>query len=402
MSETRPIELPPLALYVHLPWCRRKCPYCDFSSYVAESALPERLYVDALLADLEAELPRAAGREVASVFVGGGTPSLFSPAEVARLMAGIRARVALAPEAEVTLEANPGTLECQPFAGFRAAGVNRISLGAQSFQAAALAALGRIHGPGDTLAAVLELKAAGFGNFNLDLMHGLPGQTQALAREDLEAALGQGAPHLSYYQLTLEPGTPFARHPPVLPDEDEIAEREVAAHAQLEAAGYERYEISALARPGHRCRHNLNYWEYGDYLGIGAGAHGKLSSAEGIERREKPRHPQTYLKATLETRSLPPPRAIPPAERPFEFWLNALRLREGATARSFEARTGLLFSSIAAVIEREVGRGLLSVSEGRVAPTPAGWRFLNDLQAAFLPASPRARGGRAIPAPSPA
>jgi putative oxygen-independent coproporphyrinogen III oxidase len=402
-AERCELRAPPLSLYVHLPWCVRKCPYCDFSSYVRSSqGVPEALYVKALLQDLDEELPRVQGRSIDTIFLGGGTPSLFGPESLATLLAGVRARVAVAPNAEITMEANPGTLECGRFAGYRAAGINRVSLGAQSFSSAALAALGRIHGPQDTLAAITELKTAGLANFNLDLMHGLPGQSGEGALEDVLTALRTDAPHVSYYQLTLEPGTPFARHPPALPDEDELEERERLAQAELARAGYARYEISALARPGAECRHNRNYWEYGDYLGIGAGAHGKCTheSRQTIERSEKLRNPDAYLRAAHEARALGTRIAVAERERPFEFMLNALRLARGCTAQEFEARTGLAFVGVAATVDRLAERRLLRLEEGRIAPTAQGWRFLNDLQAEFLPEWPAQRADASVAGPS--
>jgi oxygen-independent coproporphyrinogen-3 oxidase len=401
---------PPLALYVHLPWCVRKCPYCDFNSHVHRGALPEDAYVDALLADLDAD--RAAhlrydARAVQTVFLGGGTPSLFRPESLARLFAGLRARLPFAPDAEITMEANPGTVEHGRFDGYRDAGVNRVSLGAQSFGAAQLAALGRIHAADDTTRAVGELRGAGLHEFNLDLMYALPAQDLAAALHDLDRALALGPTHLSHYQLTLEPGTAFHHRPPELPDEDVAFEMQQAAAARLEGAGLRRYEVSAWSRPGHECRHNLNYWEYGDYLGIGAGAHGKLTVGGTILRTTKTRQPREYLANAAAGEGLGTVEEIPAAERPFEFMLNALRLQAGFDLPSFESRTGLPAASVLPTLERLAGRGLMSgAGEARWRATALGQRFLNDLQAAFLPsrrspAAAAAPAGEGLPGYSP-
>ncbi len=376
---------PPLSLYVHLPWCVRKCPYCDFNSHELRTARPDPAYVDALLADFEAELPSVGNRRIETVFLGGGTPSLFAADEVARLIGGLRARAPFASDAEITLEANPGTVERGTFAGYRAAGINRVSLGAQSFDAAALRAIGRIHSPRETLAAVEELHAAGLENFNLDLMYALPGQTPDRALADVVAACALGPAHVSHYQLTLEPGTPFHARPPVLPDEDAAWTMQVECVRALADAGYRQYEVSAYAREGARCRHNLNYWEFGDYLGIGAGAHGKVSVElpEGVWRSVKPRMPGAYVAAaTAGRRGERTP--IAPADLPFEFLLNALRLVDGFDRARFEERTGLGIDRIAAALERAGRRGLLDVRPDGWRPTELGQRFLNDLQAEFL------------------
>jgi oxygen-independent coproporphyrinogen-3 oxidase len=383
-------------LYLHLPWCRRKCPYCDFNSHVTES-IPAARYVAALLAELAREAPRVAGRTVSSVFLGGGTPSLFSPDSIATLLSGIGARVALTGDVEITLEANPGTLECGRFAGYRAAGITRVSLGAQSFAAHQLRLLGRIHGPDDTRRAAAELRGAGFSNFNLDLMHGLPEQTAAQAVEDIFAALALDPPHLSHYQLTIEPGTAFFRRPPPLPEEDEAAESEAAAHARLRMAGFERYEISAWARPGARCRHNLNYWQFGDYLGLGAGAHGKITDAERqrIWRTENPRQPERYMSG-VESGSDPGTRLpVEGRDLPFEFMLNALRLADGYSVAQFETRTGLAFSRIEPIVSEQARRGLLALAGSSITPTEFGWRFLNDVQLEYLPRSGSGPGSTA-------
>jgi oxygen-independent coproporphyrinogen-3 oxidase len=381
-------DLPPLALYVHLPWCVRKCPYCDFNSHVHKGDLPEAEYVAALLGDLDADLPLVAGRTVETVFFGGGTPSLFAAEHIDALLAGVRARLPLAPGAEVTLEANPGTVEHGRFAAYRDAGVNRVSVGAQSFGARQLALLGRIHAADDTARAVGELAAAGLANFNLDLMYALPEQTLEGAARDVSAALALGPAHLSYYQLTLEPGTVFHARPPPLPDEDLAEEIQVAMHARLAAAGFRRYEISAWARPGAECRHNLNYWLFGDYLGIGAGAHGKLSGVAGAEivRTVKTKQPREYLERACDGREQRVLAPVPAAARPFEFMLNALRLPQGFRRELFASRTGLALETLAPVLTLAAARGLLEEAGDRWRPTALGLRFLNDLQALFLPA----------------
>jgi len=385
----------PLSLYVHLPWCVRKCPYCDFNSHVHLGALPEAEYVAALLADLEADLPLAAGRRVESVFLGGGTPSLFAPETLATLLRGLQARVELAPDAELTLEANPGTIEHGRFVGYSQAGVNRVSLGAQSFGARQLAALGRIHAAADTARAVAELAAASLGNFNLDLMYALPEQSLADALADVEAALALAPRHLSHYQLTLEPGTPFHARPPALPDEDLAFEMQLATHTRLRSAGFAQYEVSAWARRGAECRHNLNYWRFGDYLGLGAGAHGKISDpiAGTILRTAKMSQPREYLARAARGAPLGSTAPVPVEQRPFEFMLNALRLTAGFGAADFEARTGLPLATVAAPLERLARRGLLAAAADGAwwRPTELGLRFLNDLQLAFLPALRRAK-----------
>ncbi len=382
---------PPLAVYLHLPWCVRKCPYCDFNSHAQAGPLAEDAYVDALLADLRSDLDLAAGRTAVSVFIGGGTPSLFSPAAIARLLAGLRAVLPLAPDAEVTLEANPGTVERGRFEGYAAAGVNRVSLGAQSFSAPALAALGRIHSPGDVEAAVADLRRAGLENFNLDLMYALPGQDLSGAVADVERAIALGPAHLSHYQLTLEPGTAFFHRPPALPGDDLALDMQLACQERIAAAGFTQYEVSAYARPGRECRHNLAYWRFEDYLGIGAGAHGKATTAAGVVRTERPRMPREYL-AQVAAGQAGSRRIVPRAELPFEFMLNALRLCSGFALTHFEQATGLPAATVAATIESLAGRGLLEPRPGaqgaQFRPTELGFRFLNDLQAAFLPGEP--------------
>ena len=373
-------SLPPLALYVHIPWCVRKCPYCDFNSHERAGDLPEKEYVEKLLADLEGLLPCVWGRRLVSVFIGGGTPSLFSPEAIDTLLSGVRARLVLEPEAEITLEANPGTVEAARFRGFRAAGVNRISIGVQSFDARMLAALGRIHGPDEARRAI-DAALASFDNVNIDLMYGLPQQTHEMASADVAVAARCGVPHVSAYQLTLEPNTVFWSKPPSLPEHDEAADMQLMVEEVLAAAGYEHYETSAFARPGRRCRHNLNYWEFGDYLGIGAGAHGKISFPDRITRHERAKQPREYLemKNTLAGEKL-----IEERELPFEFMLNALRLVEGFPVTLFEERTGLPVTSIQSELDKAEQAGLLERDWKRIRPSVRGQRFLNELLALFL------------------
>ena len=373
--------LPPLALYVHIPWCVRKCPYCDFNSHERTGDLPEREYIEQLFLDLEELLPSVWGRPITSVFIGGGTPSLFSPASVDSLLSGVRARLRLEPDAEVTLEANPGTVEAARFRGYRAAGVNRISLGVQSFDERMLAALGRIHGADEARRAI-ETALAAFENVNVDLMYGLPAQTLAMARADIAEAARCGAAHVSAYQLTIEPNTVFFSRPPSLPAHDECADMQLAVEEALAEAGYEHYETSAFARVGRRSRHNLNYWEFGDYLGIGAGAHGKISFPERITRHARAKQPAVYLQGN----SLVETRDIPVAEIPFEFMLNALRLVEGFPISLFTERTGLPLASIERQLQKAEEKGLVERDWRRVRPTERGRRFLNELLEGFLTA----------------
>lgn len=382
---------PPLALYVHLPWCVRKCPYCDFNSHVVPAAgLPERAYLAALLDDLEFAARDCAGRELVSVFFGGGTPSLFAAQSVGRVLERAGQLFRAVPDLEVTLEANPGTVERGRFADYRAAGVTRVSLGAQSFDDDRLAALGRIHSSRETLAAVAELRAAGLDNFNLDLMYALPSQTLEGALDDLEQALRLGPAHVSHYQLTLEPGTAFERRPPPLPDDEAAFAMQGACESRLAAAGFRQYEVSAYAAAGRECRHNLNYWRFGDYLGIGAGAHGKLTDpvAGAVVRTARVRQPGRYLAAETAAGRVEESRRVSADELAFEFFLNALRLVEGFDAALFESRTGLSWASVAGQVADAESRGLLRAEpQDRWTPTLLGRRFLNDLQASFLPAS---------------
>ncbi len=382
---------PPLALYVHFPWCVRKCPYCDFNSHTLNGELAQEPYLERLARDIEAQAQEVAGREIVSVFLGGGTPSLFSPDAIGRVLAGARRHLQFAADAEVTLEANPGTIERGRFGAYRAAGVNRVSLGAQSFDAATLKALGRIHSPEETRRAAEELHAADLANFNLDLMYALPGQDVAAAQADVAQALALIPAHLSHYQLTLEPGTLFAARPPPLPD-DEVAVHMLSACAQhLEAAGFAQYEVSAYARSGRECRHNLNYWNFGDYLGVGAGAHGKLTFADRgqIVRTVQPREPRRYLAAadTALTRQV-----IATHELPFEFMLNALRLPGGFTWADFTGRTGLSADAVSDRIGSLTARGLLESTPEGCRPSPRGLRFLNDVLLEFLPESSKMAG----------
>jgi len=375
--------LPPLALYVHIPWCVRKCPYCDFNSHERNGALPEQAYVQRLVSDIESLLPSVWGRRIASVFIGGGTPSLFSPDSIDALLSAVRARLVLEPGAEITLEANPGMVEAGRFRGFREAGVNRISVGVQSFDRAMLARLGRIHSAAEARRAI-DAALASFDNVNLDLMYGLPGQTPDMARADIAQGIACGVPHLSAYQLTIEPNTVFWRERPALPEHDRCADMQVSAEEALAAAGYEHYETSAFAKPGMRCRHNLNYWEFGDYLGIGAGAHGKVSFPDRVTRHERIKQPRDYL----EKNTLAGEKTVAPSELPFEFMLNALRLVEGFEVKLFGERAGLPLSTIEAGLEKAEAKGLLERNWRRIRPTPRGQRFLNELLELFLPDRP--------------
>jgi len=388
----------PLALYVHMPWCVRKCPYCDFNSHQLKSASPPSDYIDALIRDFDSELPGLEGRRIDTVFFGGGTPSLFRPDEFARLLAALRQRIAFATDAEITLEANPGTVERGLFAGYRDAGITRVSLGAQSFVPSALERLGRIHTPEDTHRAVEELRGAGIDNFNLDLMYALPQQGLEQAVADVRTAVSLRPAHISYYQLTLEPGTVFHSRPPTLPDEDAAWAIQTECQRILAAEGFEQYEVSAYAKRGARCRHNLNYWLFGDYVGLGAGAHGKITARapDRILRTEKPKQPRDYLGRLRALPAAPgstPPKCPSPigernfiaaADLPFEFMLNALRLNEGFEMRDFECRTGLPFRSVEPALRRAGDRGLIEAEAGRWRPTEVGARFLNDLQSSFL------------------
>ncbi len=377
---------PPLALYVHLPWCVRKCPYCDFNSHAVRGDLPEARYLDALARDLEGALPSVWGREVGSIFIGGGTPSLFSAEGIDRLLQTARMLLRVSPLAEVTLEANPGTFEAARFRAYRDAGVNRLSLGVQSFAAQHLRALGRIHDAREAIAAA-ETAAGLFDEVNLDLMYALPGQTLAQARADVDQALALAPTHLSVYHLTLEPNTPFAAEPPPLPDDDLAADMQQQLEERLGEAGYHHYETSAFARPGHECRHNLNYWTFGDYLGVGAGAHAKISAHDRIERAARTRHPRAYMDALAagDGGHIASTRVLEPADRLFEFMMNALRLDAGFDLALFERRTGLPARAAEAGLAAAQRRGLIEREGDRIRPSAVGRRFLNDLLREFLP-----------------
>jgi putative oxygen-independent coproporphyrinogen III oxidase len=388
------LTLPPLALYVHMPWCVRKCPYCDFNSHAAPEHVPQAQYIDTLLQDLQSDLPAVQARPLTSIFFGGGTPSLFEPEQIARLLEGVRREIAFADPIEITLEANPGTIEHGRFSGYRDAGINRVSLGAQTFNEEQLRLLGRIHGQHDIARAVEELRQAGIDNFNLDLMYGLPAQTLPQALQDLESALALRPAHLSHYQLTLEPGTVFYHRPPPLPDPDDSWQMQVECQALLAARGFEQYEVSAYARSGRRSRHNLNYWQFGDYIGIGAGAHGKLTMLEGanaIIRTTRVRQPREYMSRTADRRVVEV-REVAADDLPFEFMLNALRLMDGFSEAEFEERTGLPFVTLASTIAAARRKGWLEQDEPtHWRPTEDGQRFLNDVQELFLPMNRAAR-----------
>jgi oxygen-independent coproporphyrinogen-3 oxidase len=378
---------PPLSLYVHVPWCVRKCPYCDFNSHPLRGGLPEDQYVAALIADLESALPLVRGRRIVSVFFGGGTPSLLSAAGIDTLLAAIRARLPLVPDAEITLEVNPGAVEAGKFADFRAAGVNRLSLGIQSFDSRHLEALGRIHGAREARQAT-ALAARHFDDFSLDLMYGLPGQASAQAVADVAQALAFAPGHLSCYQLAIEADTAFAASPPALPDPDRCADMQEAIEEKLVESGFVHYETSAFARPGHSCRHNLNYWTFGDYLGIGAGAHGKLTLHDGkaweVRRQVRWKAPRRYMDETAAGRPSQEAFAVDADDLPFEFMMNALRLNEGFAAALFEARTARPLAAVEAVLRRAEDDGLLVRDAARIAPTRRGQRFLNRLLQMFL------------------
>ncbi len=382
--------LPPLSLYVHLPWCIKKCPYCDFNSHEwrgpQDARSVQEAYIDALLADLEASLPLIWGRSVHTIFLGGGTPSLFAPDAIDRLVGGLRARLRLTADVEITLEANPGTFEKDRFKAFRQAGITRLSIGVQSFNDAHLKALGRVHDRAQALAAVNEA-AQVFDTFNLDLMYALPGQTLAQLSEDVAAALSFAPPHLSIYHLTIEPNTLFAKHPPALPEDDEAYAMMDRITERTAAAGLGRYEVSAYARPGHACAHNLNYWQFGDYLGIGAGAHSKLSFAHRIVRQVRYREPQRYVQQAMQGEPVSQSEEVAREALPFEFMLNALRLKEGFALSDYMERTGLALTSIQRGLKEAEQKGLIGRDWTRVWPTERGFDFLSDLQALFLPQS---------------
>jgi len=368
---------------VHIPWCVRKCPYCDFNSHEPRNELNENAYVQALFADLEQEVPKIWGRRVESVFIGGGTPSLFSPEAIANLVSGLRARLNLLPDAEITMEANPGTVEQQKLVGFRQAGINRLSLGVQSFNSNHLKSLGRIHNRDEAITAAERARDAGFDNLNLDLMFGLPGQSIEQAVVDINQAIALAPDHISLYQLTIEPNTLFHHQPPVLPSDDDIWSMQEALQARLSESGYEQYETSAYAKPGHRCRHNLNYWQYGDYLGIGAGAHGKISFADRITRTRKTRHPQRYIEQAA-TEEVSTAENVAADEVMLEFMMNALRLTEGFAPERISERSGLPISNILGELEQAEAKGLVERDPTWIRPTETGKRYLNDLLQIFI------------------
>jgi len=383
--------LPPLALYIHFPWCEKKCPYCDFNSHQIKDpsshltgGFDEQRYINALITDLETELPNIWGRQVHSIFIGGGTPSLLSAAGMDQLLCAVRARVNLEPDAEITMEANPGSVETEKFAGFAKAGINRVSLGIQSFQDEQLKALGRIHNGAEAKKAV-EIALANFKSVNLDLMYGLPNQSLEAARSDMETALSFKTPHLSFYNLTLEPNTYFANFPPKLPSDDEIDAIFEQNLDLLTKAGYKRYEVSAYAQKDQECKHNLNYWRFGDYIGIGAGAHGKISYPGKVTRQVRERHPETYMQA-IETKgnALMESREITAKDLPFEFMLNVLRLSGGVDTNTFSERTGLPLSVISKSLDQATKKGLLDENPSKLKATDQGLRYLNNLQELFL------------------
>ncbi len=386
------LQEPPLSLYIHVPWCLRKCPYCDFNSHALVDAIDEGAYVEALLRDLDfnMEIDKGSGpllkdRELISIFIGGGTPSLLSGEAINRLLRGIQSRLVFAPDIEITIEANPGAVDQGHFARYRQAGVNRLSIGAQSFDQEQLQALGRIHGPEEIVAAVETARAAGFTNLNLDIMYGLPDQDLDGALADVAQAISIGPEHISYYQLTIEPNTMFHADPPATPDDELVWEIESTCHALLEADGYIQYEVSGFAQEGRQCRHNRNYWEFGDYLGIGAGAHGKISdtASDRVLRTHRPKRPGIYMEST-KTESYHIEQVVP-EDLALEFMLNALRLKQGFNPVLFEQRTGLSMREILPVLEMARERGLLEISDTLICPTRKGWEFLNELVALFLP-----------------
>ena len=377
----------PLSLYIHLPWCVRKCPYCDFNSHALGDTLQEQRYVQALLADLETDLPRTWGRRILSIFIGGGTPSLFSPEALDSLLSGLRARLPITANCEITMEANPGTVEQGRFNAYRETGINRLSLGIQSFNDAQLKALGRIHDATEAHRAIETAQKAGFENFNLDIMFGLPGQSLAEGLSDLDAALAHQPVHLSWYQLTLEPNTYFHVHPPTLPDEETIDLLFSQGQDRLADQGFAQYEVSAYAQPGRQCQHNLNYWEFGDYLGIGAGAHAKLTSPAdfSIERFQRIRDPEQYMQAAVQGSAISQQHVVKPADRAFEFMLNALRLSHGFSRQLFSERTGLEYSYIETRVSELADMGLISIEGDLLSPTEQGRRYLNEMTERFLP-----------------
>lgn len=387
MGSNSLLGLPPLSLYVHLPWCVRKCPYCDFNSHELRGELLQQDYVEALLRDLELELPLIWGRPVHSIFFGGGTPSLFSADQIGRLLEGFRGLLTLAPDVEITLEANPGTTERDSFSAYRAAGVNRVSLGVQSFNDDALKRLGRIHGRDEVFTALESIRRAEITNFNLDLMYALPGQSLEEALADIDRAISFEPAHISHYQLTIEPNTAFHVNRPLLPEDELAWDMQDHCAGKLGSAGYRQYEISAWSKVEKQCRHNLNYWSYGDFVGIGAGAHGKITvpAENGVRRRIRTRHPKSWMLSAGTGEVLADNRRLSADDRVFEFFLNQLRLREGVQIPQFEPRTGLPWSEVADRVTSLIDKGLLEEQGSRLAPTETGWRFVNDMQSVFLP-----------------
>ena len=379
--------LPPLSLYIHVPWCVRKCPYCDFNSHKSPDSLPEQDYIDAITRDLEQEIPSIWGRTVQTIFIGGGTPSLFSAEVYERLFSSLRALLPMSHNAEITLEANPGTFEQQRFADYKAIGINRLSIGVQSFNAQSLTVLGRIHDGQQAIKAVETAHKVGFENFNLDLMFGLPHQTAKTAKEDIETAIALSPSHLSYYQLTIEPNTLFHQQPPTLPDDDPIIDWQIESQQRMAKAGYRQYEVSAYAKDNQQCRHNINYWQFGDYLGIGAGAHGKVSDAakQSITRRSKQKQPQAYLSSAGPSDVILTNELIPSKDIGFEFMLNALRLTDGFPTLLFQQHTGLPISHIDKALQQAEQQGLITWDIQRICPTEKGQRYLNSLIELFLP-----------------
>jgi len=378
---------PPLSLYVHMPWCVRKCPYCDFNSHVAPEKLPAEQYLQALVADLEQDLPLVWGRPLGSIYFGGGTPSLFSADQIGTVLSAVRARLDLRPDIEITLEANPGTIEHDSFTAYAAAGINRVSLGVQSFDDDLLKCIGRIHGRQEIEQSLQSLKESGISNFNIDLMFALPGQSPAQSRQDIELAINAGPAHISFYQLTVEPNTAFAVQTPILPVDDLAWDMQQTGLDMLEAAGYGQYEISAFAQTGRQSRHNINYWRYGDFLAIGAGAHGKITlpAVGEVQRYAKHRHPKRYLQGMESGDWLAEKRLLSSEDRVFEFFLNQLRLKRGVHMDDFSARTGLSWQVVESRVQQAIDKGLLEVCDQRIMPTGLGWKFVNDIQQMFLP-----------------
>jgi putative oxygen-independent coproporphyrinogen III oxidase len=378
---------PPLSLYVHMPWCVRKCPYCDFNSHTAPEKPPAEEYIEALVADLEQDLPLVWGRPVQSIYFGGGTPSLFSADQIETFLSAARARLDLRPDVEITLEANPGTIERDSFPAYAQAGINRVSLGVQSFENSLLESVGRIHGRNEIEKSLCSLQAAGISNFNIDLMYALPGQSPEQAISDIQLAIEAGPAHISLYQLTIEPNTAFAAQPPPLPDQDIAWDMQQAGLEMLESNAYGQYEISAFSKKEKQSRHNMNYWRYGDFLAIGAGAHGKITSAADgqVKRYAKHRHPKRYLEGLASGDWRAELRVVNDKELIFEFFLNQLRLKQGVTINDFSPRTGLPWKAVESRVNKAIDKGLLEVRDQRVCPTALGWKFVNDIQQMFLP-----------------